>query len=193
MKQSKFYIVGILFLLLLSGCQGKIDENMSEELPDFEFTNQDGEDFGLKELKGQWWIASFMYTNCKTICPIMTGNMAILQQKLKNNNLDIHMVSFSIDPDYDSPEVLTEYAKGYQVDFSNWDFLTGYDFKTIQDLSMDSFKTAIESTSPGTGNDQIAHGTNFFLVNPEGIVIKKYDSVGKTGIEEAVNDIDTIQ
>lgn len=173
---------------------GKIDENMSEQLPDFEYTTQDSEKLRLEDLKGKWWIASFVYTNCTTICPVMTENMVHLQEQFKDKQLDIEIVSFSVDPEFDTPEILKQYAKEHQVDFSNWTFLTGYDFETIRNLSVNSFKTSLQKASPGTGNDQIAHGTSFFSSeskreNRE----KKYDGVGDKGQEEAVEDVKAIQ
>ena len=68
--------------------------------------------------------------------------------------------------------MLKEYAKGYEADLSSWSFLTGYEFDKIKELSMESFKTTVQEPSPG--NAQIAHGTSFFLVNPQGEIIKKY-------------------
>jgi len=182
-----------ILLLFFGACSGKIEENMSEQLPEFEYTTQDGEKLGLNDLKGEWWLASFVYTNCKTVCPVMTKNMAKLQNELKENKLDIQIVSFSVDPEFDTPEILKEYAQGYDVDFSNWTFLTGYDFATIKDLSMNHFKTSLQKASPGTGNDQIAHGTNFFLVNPKGKIVKKYDGVGDKGQDQALLDIKALQ
>ncbi|GEN32139.1 protein SCO1/2 [Cerasibacillus quisquiliarum] len=192
MRHVRLLLVFILLTLLVA-CGGKIEENISEQLPEFEYTTQNGETFGLNDLKGQWWLASFVYTNCKTVCPVMTKNMAKLQQELKENKLDIQIVSFSVDPEFDTPEVLKQYAKDYGVDFSNWTFLTGYQFKTIQDLSMNYFKTSLQKASPGTGNDQIAHGTSFFLVNPKGKIVKKYDGVGEEGQKQAILDIKALQ
>lgn len=191
-RHVRLLLVFILLTLLVA-CGGKIEENISEQLPEFEYTTQNGETFGLNDLKGQWWLASFVYTNCKTVCPVMTKNMAKLQQELKENKLDIQIVSFSVDPEFDTPEVLKQYAKDYGVDFSNWTFLTGYQFKTIQDLSMNYFKTSLQKASPGTGNDQIAHGTSFFLVNPKGKIVKKYDGVGEEGQKQAILDIKALQ
>lgn len=191
-RHVRLLLVFILLTLLVA-CGGKIEENMSEQLPEFEYTTQNGETFGLNDLKGQWWLASFVYTNCKTVCPVMTKNMAKLQQELKENKLDIQIVSFSVDPEFDTPEVLKQYAQDYGVDFSNWTFLTGYQFKTIQDLSMNYFKTSLQKASPGTGNDQIAHGTSFFLVNPKGKIVKKYDGVGEEGQKQAILDIKALQ
>lgn len=192
MRHVRLLLVFILLTLLVA-CGGKIEENISEQLPEFEYTTQNGETFGLNDLKGQWWLASFVYTNCKTVCPVMTKNMAKLQQELKENKLDIQIVSFSVDPEFDTPEVLKQYAQDYGVDFSNWTFLTGYQFKTIQDLSMNYFKTSLQKASPGTGNDQIAHGTSFFLVNPKGKIVKKYDGVGEEGQKQAILDIKALQ
>ena len=112
MKHVRLLLVFILLSLLVA-CGGKIEGNMSEQLPEFEYTTQNGEKFGLSDVKGQWWLASFVYTNCKTVCPVMTKNMAKLQKELKANKLDIQIVSFSVDPEFDTPEILKEYAQGY--------------------------------------------------------------------------------
>src|SRR5699024_5178107 len=188
MKNVRFLIVVLLFFLV--ACNGgKIEENMSEPLPDFEFTTQDHEKLSLQDLEGQWWLTSFMYTNCQTICPVMTQNMVDLQHALKENDVTIQMVSFSVDPEYDTPDVLKEYTQQYPIDLDDWVFLTGYDFETIRDLSEQSFKMSLQQASAGTGNDQIVHATSFFLVNPEGTIVKKYDGVGKEGLQEAIEDV----
>jgi len=180
-----------IFILFLVACDGEIIEtNMSEEVSHFEFTTQDEHTLSLADLEGQWWIADFVYTNCTRVCPRMTANMANVQSALTNLDLEIQIVSFSIDPDYDTPEVLKEYAGSYDVDLSTWSFLTGYDFETIKSLSIDSFKTTIQEPSPG--NQEIAHGTSFFLINPEGKVIKRYDGLGTEEMELIIEDLQKV-
>lgn len=64
------------------------------------------EPISLSDLEGKWWIADFVFTNCTTVCLPMTSNMAALQTKIKEDD-------FSVDPDYDTPEVLTKYGESY--------------------------------------------------------------------------------
>src|SRR5699024_6709829 len=164
-------IVSFTFILMiLAACGGEnIETTMSENVDDFEFTTQDNESFGLDDLKGTYWVADFVFTNCTTVCLPMTSNMAYLQSLINEEGLDTQLVSFSVDPDYDSPEVLTEYAEDNGADLDNWTFLTGYDFQTIKELSIKTFKNMVQE--PPEGSDQVTHGTSFFLVNPEGKVI----------------------
>lgn len=177
-----FFIFGVAFLV---ACSDKIDSNMSEPMADFEFETQDGGMLGLGDLEGEWWIANFMYTNCRTICPMTTANLADVQQKLKQDGLSPQIVSFSVDPAYDTPDVLKEYALEYGADLETWDFLTGYEFETIQDISENTFKTALEE---GSAN-QRSHGFSFYLINPDGKIVKKYDGTGSDELEMLIEDI----
>lgn len=190
----KWYILfSIIAGLFLSACGNKlpIETDMSEEVADFSFTNQNNETLGLDDLKGEWWIADFIFTNCKTVCLPMTFNMSQLQKELENDKMAIQLVSFSVDPDYDSPEVLKEYAEQYEVNFDTWSFLTGYDFQTVKELSIKSFRALLKE--PDHGSDQVMHDTRFFLVNPEGEVVKGYDGVDIKSIEAIMDDLQKLQ
>lgn len=163
---------------------------MSQEITDFNFITQDNEKFGLKDLEGEWWVANFMYTDCTIICPTTTPNMASVQDMTRKQDLDVQFISFSVDPDNDTPEVLKTYIEDYPVDLSNWRFLTGYDFEKIRKLSNNSFRTVLE----GGGPDEHAfvHSTYFFLINPDGEIIKKYDGMSTNEMEQIVDDLDTV-
>nr|WP_275899516.1 SCO family protein [Bacillus piscicola] len=147
----------------------------------FEYTNQDGETVSNKDLEGQYWIADMVFTRCPTVCNLMTPNMLNLQGKVQEENLDVHFVSFTVDPDYDSPDQLKRYGDNYGADYSSWDFVTGYSQEDIQKLAKDSFKSIVEKDPE---NDDIIHATTFFLIDPDGQVIRSYD-----GLE---NDVDPI-
>lgn len=191
MKLKPLYIITITFILFLAACDSeKIDTNMAEELSDFEFTTQDNDKFGLKNLEGKWWITYFMYTNCTMVCPTTTANMISLQKEFQKENIELPIVSFTTDPDYDTPEVLKEYAHEHGADLNHWTFLTGYDFEEIKELSNESFKVALENG--GKGQMEIVHTTNFFLVNPEGKIVKKYDGISKEELKVLADDVKTI-
>src|SRR5699024_9154867 len=185
-------IVSFTFILMiLAACGGEnIETTMSENVDDFEFTPQDNESFGLDDLKGTYWVADVVFTKCATVCLPTTSNMAYLQDLIQEEDLDVQLVSFSVDPDYDTPEVLKEYAEEYDADVDNWTFLTGYDFDTIKELSITSFKNMVQEPTEGT--DQVTHGTSFFLVNPEGKVIKSYNGVQKDSMEDILEDLKNV-
>lgn|SRR5690625_3745352 len=182
---KKIRIILVVSFLFVVGC-AKFESNMSKKVADFNFINQDHEQVSLEDLKGKWWIADFIFTNCVTVCLPMTHNMANLQQQFIENDLDVQLISFSVDPEVDTPEVLKEYAKSYDVDFSNWSFLTGYDFETIQDLSVQSFASGLQKEPD---SDQVQHVSFFFLINPEGEIVKRYDGTDEEDMENIVKDL----
>lgn len=175
--------------LSLSACSDSlpIETNMSEKVSDFTFTTQNEEQIGLDDLKGEWWIADFIFTNCTTVCLPMSFNMSNLQTSLKDEGIDVHLISFSVDPDYDTPSILMEYGEEHDADFDTWSFLTGYDFQTIKELSIKSFRAPLKE--PGIGSDQVMHDTRFFLVSPEGKVVKGYDGVESDSMDEILEDL----
>lgn len=188
-----FQVLIFVLILLLVACGGEyreINPNMSEKVANFSFTTQNNEQLSLDDLKGEWWIADFIFTSCTTVCLPMTNNKSILQKKLRDNNLDVQLISFSVDPDFDSPEVLKEYAEQYDADFSNWSFLTGYDFQTIKELSIKSFRSLVQA--PGRGTDQVTHGTGFMLVTPDGKYIKSYNGLDAKEMDLIVEDLNKI-
>ncbi|WP_042223945.1 SCO family protein [Oceanobacillus manasiensis] len=172
-------------LLLLTAC-GEEDYNgdFSYNVKDFTYTNQDNEEFNSNELEGKFWVADFVFTNCETVCPNMTSNMADLQKMLKEEGLeDVEFVSFSVDPENDTPEKLKEYAASRGATFNNWNLLTGYEFQDVKELSIKSFKTALEKAPD---SDQMMHGISFFIVSPEGNAIKKFDGRQPAEMENIV-------
>jgi len=193
MKKYMHMLLFALMTIVLTACGGEeVETNMDAPVADFEFTTQDGDTLSNDDLAGKWWIADFIFTNCETVCLPMTSNMAKLQTKLAEEDLDdVQLVSFSVEPDRDTPEVLTEYAEEYGADLSNWTFLTGYDFDTIKELSIHSFKNIVEAAPEG--DDQITHGSYFFLVNPDGEVIKNYRGVETDEMDQIVKDVKNLQ
>src|SRR5699024_94599 len=187
MAQFKWVFTLLLFVIFLSACGDQYNGDFSYKVQDFTFTNQDGEKVSKSDLEGEFWVADFIFTNCTTVCPPMTSNMASLQDQLKEAGLeDVKLVSFSVDPKNDKPKTLKKYAKQRGGTFENWDLLTGYDFETIKEFSVKSFKSAVEQLPD---SDQVMHGTSFFLVTPEGNAIKNYDGRKAANMEKIVEDI----
>lgn len=187
MKYFKGAIL-VLILFLVACGTAEIESNMPEDsiVTDFEFTTQDEEILSFEDLKGEWWIADFIFTNCTTVCIPMTTNMVKLQGMMADEGLDAQLISFSVDPVLDTPEVLTNYAAGYGADLSNWTFLTGYDFETIRELSRGSFYAEVLEDP---NSDQVTHVTRFYLINPEGKVVKSYLGTDLGEIESIIDDL----
>lgn len=201
-KLLKIIVLITISILFLAACgdgtnseveekmknEDKIESNMDETMSDFEFINQDEETVSLDDLKGEYWVADFVFTNCTTVCIPMTSNMKILQDEMIEEDLtNIELISFTVDPDYDTPEVLSDYAKEYDANLDNWSFLTGYEFDDIKEISIKSFRSMLQEPQPG--DDQVTHGTRFFLINPKGEVIKSYDGVNRRVADEIIADL----
>lgn len=193
MKKGFFALSIIIISLFLQACSQNlpIETDLSEKVADFSFTTQDNETLSLADLEGKWWIADFIFTNCETVCLPMTHHMSLLQDRLKEEGISLQLVSFSVDPDYDSPEVLKAYGEDFNADFTSWTFLTGYDFQTIKELSIKSFRALLKE--PDFGSDQVTHDVRFFLVDPTGTVVKGYNGTLKENIEVIIEDIVTLE
>ncbi|MFD0869893.1 BsSco [Chlamydia abortus] len=190
MKRRILAILLASFTLLIAGC-GKPPDNSKLNWPveDFTFINQEGQNFGLADLKGKVWIADFVFTNCVTVCLPMTSNLAILQQKFREAGVDAEIVSFSVDPDRDTPEVLKAYGQNYEADFTNWHFLTGYTQEEIKKFSEGTFRSTVQNDP---GSDQVIHGTAFYLVNPSGVIVSRYEGAYNTPFEQIIKDAKAI-
>ncbi|OLN22934.1 cytochrome c oxidase assembly protein [Domibacillus antri] len=177
-----------VIMILLSACSSsEFQGNMEVEVNDFTNVNQDGKEVSLSDLKGNVWIANFIFTNCTTVCPPMTRNMSELQDLLNEEGIkNYRIVSFSVDPARDTPDALKKYISHYEADESNWDLLTGYDSDYIRDFAEESFQTL---AIPDPNSDQFMHGTSFYLINKEGIVVKSYDGNIDVPFDEIVLDV----
>jgi protein SCO1/2 len=155
------------------------------ELPEFALTERSGQPFRRADLLGKVWIADFFYTTCPGPCPMMSSRLSALQEKLTAKP-DACLVSISLDPAKDTPEVLQQYATKFHAE-KNWLFLTG-DKTTIYALAHDGFKLAIaeERNSP----EPITHSTKLVLVDRAGWVRGFYEGVGEDQTARLLADID---
>jgi protein SCO1/2 len=92
--------------------------------PEFAFKDQTGKVFSSSELKGKVWVADFVFTRCAGQCPMLEQWLRVLQTDWKGNG-DFKLLSFSVDPDYDTVSVFRQYANDLQADDNQWHFLTG--------------------------------------------------------------------
>jgi protein SCO1/2 len=152
-------------------------------LPSFQLVNQDGQAFGSQQLSGKIWIADFIFTTCPGPCPIISTRMSELQKPLAKS--DVHLVSFSVDPEKDTPEVLRAYADKLRKEPLRWDFLTG-PLATIASLSRDGFKLGIsDGETPESGP---IHSTRFVLVDRRGSIRGYYDALAPDGVTKLLAD-----
>tara|TARA_Y100001958_G_scaffold160100_1_gene166276 strand:+ start:6003 stop:6590 length:588 start_codon:yes stop_codon:yes gene_type:complete len=152
-------------------------------VPQFEFINSDGNIVTLDNLKGKVWVADFIFTTCTMACPMMTGNMNIVHKKFKKND-NVRLVSISVYPEFDTPEVLKNYASQYDADTEKWLFLTGKE-DAVKDIIRDGFKI-------GDYEDIIFHSEKFALVDKKGIIRAYYNGMKSEDMKQLKKDIDVL-
>jgi protein SCO1 len=179
-------LASVLLLITACGNSSPIQNPLNYQVQSFQYTNQDGEKVSLEDLKGDVWVADFIFTSCETVCPPMTAHMTELQNRIEAEGLDAKIISFSVDPVIDTPEKLKEFAQSYSISFENWSFLTGYTQKDIENFAMESFKTIVQKPS---NNDQVIHGTSFYLIDQNGVVMKDYSGVDNPPYGQIITDI----
>ncbi len=139
-------------------------------VPEFVLVNQDGQNFGSAQLRGKIWIADFIYTTCPGPCPMISSRMSELQKPLEKS--DVHLVSFTVDPAKDTPQVLRGYVTGPR--------------STIYNLSRNGFKLAVSDGSEEKGIP--VHSTRMILVDRHGAIRGYYDAAEADAVTKLVAD-----
>lgn len=152
-------------------------------VPQFQLTNQDGQPFGSAQLNGKIWIAGFIFTTCPGPCPMISSRMGDLQRPLENS--DVQLVSFTVDPETDTPEVLREYAKRVHAEPGRWHFLTG-EQQAMYNLTQQGFKLAVADRAAEEGGP--IHATRVVLVDRSGTIRNYYDILEPDAVTKLLAD-----
>lgn len=156
-----------------AGSYGREELPRLTAVPDFTTTSESGVPVTKASLAGKVFIADFIFTTCQGICPGMTAKMKSLASRLRDEPL-IRFVSFTVDPEHDTPEVLARYGKEHGADPSRWSFLRT-DTESLRRLCRDGFRLAVEDAGPAA-KEPILHSTRFVLVDAGGTIRGYYDS-----------------
>jgi len=140
-------------------------------VPAFSLIAQDGATIRREDLDGKVWIANFIFTRCAGQCPMVSAEMARLHTALRALPT-VRLVSFTVDPEHDTPEVLSAYARQYHADPARWRFVTGTS-AAITQLAEQGFHLGI---SPGTAQEPITHSLRFALVDRRGHLRGYYEA-----------------
>lgn len=151
-------------------------------VPPFVLTNEAGSTVDAAMFNGKVSVVDFIFTSCAGICPMMSGRMAWLQDELRDSP-DVQMVSFSVDPATDTPDVLAAYGERYGAIPGRWTFLTG-DRDQIYSLTKHGFHLGLEAE----GDDAIIHSPKFVLVDRRGAIRGYYDSDSTDAMDELRDD-----
>ena len=203
--QKSFKKLTLLVVLLCVGfqlsCSKQEDRSLPfiKSLPEFALTDQNSQKIPLSQLKGKVWVANFIFTSCAGTCPMLTQKMTRVQgaiQKFQKQNgsaaAECKIVSFSVDPERDTPAKLLEYSKKYRVDGSIWYFLTG-SLDEVKSTVVDGFKMSMQKNELNPGAEDITefdvvHGEKFILVDRKGWIRGYYDA-NADGIDQLISDM----
>jgi len=131
-------------------------------VPDFHFITQEGNPFTRADLLGKVWVIDFFFTRCPGPCPMMSSRLAEISKELKKAK-DVRLVSLSIDPEHDTPAVLKEYARRFNVDPNRWIFLTG-PTNQVHEFTTKGMLQALSTADPAAP----VHSTRFLVIDRQG-------------------------
>lgn len=164
-----------ILVFFLTAC-GKPPAELRDlgEVPAFALTDQAGKPFGSKDLLGKVWVANFLFTSCPTACPPLARATTALQGQLKEAGVG-QIVTISVDPMTDTPEVLTAFGKKYEADFAIWHLLTG-DYDAMEKLVVEGFFQPLQRADKKPGSPvpetptplDTAHSVRFVLIDQRG-------------------------
>jgi protein SCO1/2 len=163
-----------ILLITLLDCEKSKELPVFGQVPDFQLTTQAGKQLSSSELAGRIWVADFIYTTCTGPCPMMSSKM----RRLQSSAPDLLLLSFSVDPEHDTPEALAAYATRYHAQ-PNWYFLTGAR-DTLQKLSRDAFKLS---------DLGMTHSTRFVLVDQKGRIRGYYGTADEDPVRNLLADV----
>lgn len=162
-------------------------------VPAFSLLDQKGRAVSNRDLLGAPWVANFVFTRCPSACPLLTAKFKALQGELGSLAGGVRFVSISVDPEHDTPEVLSAYAARFGVDPERWLFLTG-PLSDIEKTVVEGFKIHIGESTPNESDPSlvdIMHGEHFVLVDRDG-VIRGYYRSDASALEELKADLQAL-
>jgi cytochrome oxidase Cu insertion factor (SCO1/SenC/PrrC family) len=182
-------VVGTISMIALRGAPTRaslVELPVLGSVPEFALTEANGTALRREDLLGKVWIASFIFTRCGEVCPMMMRHETRLQAQLPLRD-DLRLVSFSVDPDWDTPKVLTDYAHTFGADRSRWIFLTG-NKKQVYQVATEGFRLATLEADPAK-EMPILHSTKLVLVDRHAAIRGYYDSTEEIELQNLIRDV----
>lgn len=167
---------------------GKMEyDTIYHQTSDLVLTNQMGEKVSLnKDLKGKILVVDFIFTDCPSICPKLTTNMAILQKAFKKNDTGVHLISITVNPEADSFPRLRAYADRFGANHDRWYFLTG-DRKDIYNFARKELRVTMEE---GTGGmDDFIHTEKIVVIDQDRYIRGYFDGLDPVGLKKCADAV----
>ena len=186
MKACLPFAPALLMTLLtgIDGCRSAPPLPVYWKLPDFQLTSQSAQPFDSKSLDGSIWVADFIFTTCPGPCPRMSAQMRGVQTAVASMP-DVKLVSFTVDPQHDTPTALAQYAGRYHAEPGRWFFLTG-EQTALEALCRNGFKL-------GDVDGSLVHSTRFVLMDRRSRVRGFYSSSDDGALPRLLHDIRSLR
>lgn len=185
-----------LFLINRSGSGGSGAPSAAplpvlRTLSSMDLVDQEGEPVNLQTFRGQPWFANIIFTRCPGPCARMTQKMRQLQEALSADASEVQLVSLTTDPDFDTPEVLSQYARKFQADTQTWKFLTGTKEEIVRVSTQEWLLVMLEKgeAERESPNDIFLHSTLTVLVDGLGRIRGTYEILEEGQLEDALADL----
>ncbi|NBG64773.1 SCO family protein [Acidiluteibacter ferrifornacis] len=157
-------------------------------IPPFEFIDQNGQLFSSKALEDKIYVANFFFATCPTICPKMSTNMLQVQDRFQDRD-DFRLLSFTVNPEHDTPEVLKEYAEKVHATDGVWTFLTG-NKDSIYSVGFNGYFVSAQKDSIAPGG--FLHSSNLMLIDGEGRLRGVFDGTSVSETNDLFDAIDIL-
>jgi len=190
-----FWVIAVSFLFafpILKSIKRQLPDPLPiiGSVPDFTFMNENGQPFGSNELKGKVYIANFIFTSCQTVCPNLLGKIKTVQHRMRGVIDRAAIVSFTVDPENDSSEVLYAKAREMNANPNVWRFLRA-PINDTKKLLVDGFKVPVGDKEYAGNVMDVAHSNKLVLVDQMG-KIRGYYSTEKDDINKLMIDVGLI-
>jgi protein SCO1 len=182
----------IVFGALLSGCSSSTADDDLFPVSDFALTERNGQILHRDDLLGKVWVASFIFTRCAGPCARVSACMAQVQKELSNKP-DARLVTFTVDPQFDRPPVLRDYAQHYEADSERWLFLTG-EPEEVYDLIRNGFYLTAEPNEGAerTPGNEIMHDTRLAIVDRRGHIRGYVQATDDDAVAQVVSKVKSL-
>lgn len=166
-------------------------------IPEWTLIDQNNAPFGSAQLRGKVYVTNFIFTRCPSSCPRLTRKMAALTARLRSSGDRVHFVSFSVDPEYDTPAKLKDYGNRFHADWARWHFVTGPFDRVLRAIDH-GFRLSSGMSSPGSTSSNefdpyaLAHSNHFALVDGQSNMRGAYSVEEDSGIERLALDIEAL-
>jgi len=166
---------------------GNSGDTIYHTVPDFTFTDQEGQKVSLSDFDDKILVVDFFFTTCPTICPIMTKQMSRLQWLLEDPAYDdVKLLSHTVNPENDTPEVLREYGESQGADFDKWTFVTG-EKEEIYEQGFEGYLLSTQEDAGAPGG--FLHSSYFVLVDKDRHIRGFYDGTSTKEVDDLFTDI----